>query len=203
MAIKETTIGEIFTDDQKRMIALYEKQIDDQLVKYYIEEEKLKVKPEPYPHSHYEIIEGKKVGLGCDKRVVGEILRKYRESGWLIKWEFNEKSAIDGDWVFGLKKIKGTSFFKRKSLKISFTCKDLKSCVTEHNLIIPILGTCKTKVVSEIEEDRIEYINFCIPTNLYITYKDIIKFVRYYNKDNRWMVCLQDETLVLENLKVG
>ncbi|MFA6524400.1 MAG: hypothetical protein WC264_02035 [Candidatus Paceibacterota bacterium] len=200
MAIKETSIGETFTDDQKRLIALYEKQIDDQLLNYYVEGKKLDVKPEPYPNFHKV---GKNLGYGCDERVVSEILRKYREAGWLIEWVFNEFQR-SGDWVFRLKKIDSFADFKGKNLKISFTCKNPKIVVTEHELIIPILGACKTKVVSETKEDLdlIEYVNFCIPSNLYITDVNIIKYVRYYNKDNHWMVCLQDETFVLENLKV-
>lgn len=199
MAIKETSIGETFTDDQKRLIALYEKQIDNQLVKYYVEGKKLKIKPEPYPNFHEN---GKNTGFGCDERVVGEILRKYREAGWLIEWVFDETSAISGDWIFSLKKIEEPLDFKKKRLKISFTRKDPNSCVTEHKLTVRILGACKTKVVSEIKEDQIEYMNFCIPSNLHITDVNIIKFVRYYNKNNRWMVCLQNEAFVLENLKV-
>lgn len=202
MAIKETTVGETFTDEQKRMIDLYERQIDNQLVKYYIEGKKLKVKPEPYPHSHYEIIGDKKIGSGCDERVVGEILKKYREVGWIIEWEFNETGPRDGDWVFSLKKIEESYVFKGKSLKISFTYKNPKSCVIEHKLTVPILGACKTKIVSETEGGQIEYINFCIPFNLYITDVNIIKFVRYHTKENRWMVCLQNETFISENLKV-
>ena len=196
--MKQTTIGETFTDDQKELITLYEKQIDNQLVKYYIEGKKFSVKPKPYPHYNWK----EEIPCGCDEKVVGEILRKYREVGWLIEWGFNETSEIDGDWVFVFNKIKEPSDFKGKNLKISFTLKkDFRSCVTEHELIVPVLGVCKTKVVSEIEEDQTDYLNFCVPSNLYITSVDIIKFVRYYNKDNRWMVCLQ-EAIVLENLKV-
>ena len=198
MAIEQTTIGETFTDDQKELIALYEKQIDNQLVKYYVEGKKFSVKPEPYPHYNWK----EKISEGCDERVVGEILRKYREVGWLIEWEFNETSEIDGDWVFVFNKIKELSDFKGKNLKISFTLKFNASCViTEHELTVPVLGVCKTKVVSKIKEDQTEYVNFCIPSNLYITSVDIIKFVRYSIKDNCWTVSLQG-SLVLENLKV-
>lgn len=198
MAITQKSAGEIFTDDQKRLIALYEKQIDDHITDYYLEGKKLRVKPEPYPNLHKN---GKNLGYGCDERVVNEILRKYREAGWKIKWAFDETSQIDGDWVFWLNKISDLADFKGKKLKISFTHKDSRLCVTEHKLNVPILGSGKTKAVSEIEKDQTEYINLYIPS-IYITDVDIIKFVRYYDKDKRWMVCLQNEAFVLENLKV-
>ncbi|HUC88902.1 MAG TPA: hypothetical protein VMR49_02625 [Candidatus Paceibacterota bacterium] len=155
MAINTEGIEEIFTDDQKKMIALYEKQIDDHIMKYYLEGKKLDVKPEPYPHSHYFKIGDKTTGAGCDERVVGEIIKKYSQAGWSIKWVFNETSAIDGDWVFRLKKINN---FVGKSLKISFTYKDPKSGVTEHSLIIPILGVYNQDEVFVVENLKVEVI---------------------------------------------
>jgi hypothetical protein len=197
MAIKTGSIDETFTDNQKSMIALYEKQIDNYIVKYYVKGKELKVEPKPFPYSNKQ----GGISSGLDERVVNEVLRKYRQAGWLAKWYCSQDDR-SGTWYFILNKIEESAIFKGKSLKISFTCKGPDSCVTEHNLIIPILGTCKTKVVSEIEEDFVEYMNFCIPTNLYITDVNMIKFVRYYNKDNRWMVCFRNEAFVLNNLKV-
>jgi hypothetical protein len=100
MAIQSESISELFTDNQKRLIALYEKQIDEQLVKYYIEGKELGVKPKPFPNDHME----EEIPWGLDKKVVNEILRKYREAGWLIKWVFKETGQISGDWVFSFKK---------------------------------------------------------------------------------------------------
>lgn len=193
MTTKHGSIGEVFTDDQKELIALYEKQIDDQLAQCYIEGKKLKIKPEPYPNYDWK----KENPAGCDQKVVNEILRKYREAGWFIKWAFNETSQISGEWVFVFKKIDELSDFKGKSLKISFPYEDHGGDTAEHRLTIPILGVCNTKVTTpDLLDCNTEYLNFCIPPNFYITDSEIIKFVRYYKSDNprgkRWMVCCQE-----------
>jgi hypothetical protein len=207
MATKTKEIGNIFTDDQKELIALYEKQIDNQLAEYYIEGKELKIMPKPYPNYNWK----KETPAGCDQKVVDEILRKYREAGWLIKWEFVETNQIDGNWVFILKKIDEFSDFKGKSLEISFPYKNHDGDTGEHHLIVPILGVCNTKVTTpNLLDCNTEYLNFCIPANFYITESEIIKFVRYYKSDSsygkRWQVCCQainqDEILVSENLKV-
>lgn len=199
MAIKSDSIGENFTNDQNELIALYEKQIDNKLVRDYIEGKELSIKPKPYPHYNWK----ENNPAGCDEKVVNEILRKYRQAGWLIKWYCSQDDR-SGTWYFVMNKIEELSAFKGKRLKISFTQKDPMQLRMEHTVITPILGACKTKVIKTkvVSETEEEYMNFCIPPNLYITDDNIIKFVRYYNKDNRWSICLKDESPVLENLKV-
>jgi hypothetical protein len=182
MAVKAESISETLTDDQKELIALYEKQIDDNIVRFYVEGKELGVEPKPYPNYNWK---QERQAIGCDEKVVNQILKKYRSAGWSIEWKFRDTGAINTNWVFILKKINDFSDFKGKSLKISLTTKNPNGDERHFSLIAPILSMCK----SNFPELNLEYFIFCVPSNFYITPYETIKFVKYKIKEKSWEVC--------------